>query len=216
MHGDPPPECGSPCPVGLRPAAIVRRLPDHAVTAVPAPTARRGCPTRCRLLSAERRPAVRVGGGAVTHSGRIGPYRVERLLGRGFVRDGLAGPRPGARRAGWRSRCWPRTGATTCGCGSASWTRPGCCAGSTHERLVRVHAVGELPDGRPYSVLAWADGGSLRDRLAAGPMPAPRRPGVAGRDRRRRRRPAPARRGAPRPDPGQRAVPLRPRTASGC
>ncbi|MEU8084868.1 protein kinase [Micromonospora sp. NPDC049101] len=42
-----------------------------------------------------------------------------------------------------------------------------------HERLVRVHAVGELPDGRPYAVLAWADGGSLRDRLATGELPAP-------------------------------------------
>ncbi|MEU1249102.1 serine/threonine-protein kinase [Micromonospora arida] len=42
-----------------------------------------------------------------------------------------------------------------------------------HERLIRVHAVGELPDGRPYAVLAWADGGSLRDRLAAGELPAP-------------------------------------------
>ncbi|WP_258398256.1 serine/threonine-protein kinase [Micromonospora noduli] len=42
-----------------------------------------------------------------------------------------------------------------------------------HERLIRVHAVGELPDGRPYAVLAWADGGSLRDRLAAGEIPAP-------------------------------------------
>jgi serine/threonine protein kinase len=41
-----------------------------------------------------------------------------------------------------------------------------------HDRLVRVHAVGELPDGRPYAVLAWADGGSLRDRLARGPLPA--------------------------------------------
>ncbi|RKN40313.1 serine/threonine-protein kinase [Micromonospora endolithica] len=42
-----------------------------------------------------------------------------------------------------------------------------------HERLVRVHRVGELADGRPYAVLDWADGGSLRDRLAAGPPPAP-------------------------------------------
>ncbi|MEU8282883.1 serine/threonine-protein kinase [Micromonospora sp. NPDC048905] len=42
-----------------------------------------------------------------------------------------------------------------------------------HERLIRVHAVGELPDGRPYAVLAWADGGSLRDRLAAGEIPTP-------------------------------------------
>ncbi|MBL6277516.1 serine/threonine protein kinase [Micromonospora fiedleri] len=41
-----------------------------------------------------------------------------------------------------------------------------------HERLVSVHAVGELDDGRPYAVLAWADGGSLRDRLADGPLPA--------------------------------------------
>ncbi|MFY1669800.1 serine/threonine-protein kinase [Plantactinospora sp. WMMB334] len=40
-----------------------------------------------------------------------------------------------------------------------------------HERLVRIHSVGELADGRPYLVMAWAEGGSLRDRLAAGPMP---------------------------------------------
>ncbi|WP_406066305.1 protein kinase domain-containing protein [Micromonospora sp. NBC_00860] len=42
-----------------------------------------------------------------------------------------------------------------------------------HERLIRVHTVGELPDGRPYAVLAWADGGSLRDRLAADELPTP-------------------------------------------
>ncbi|SCF24893.1 serine/threonine-protein kinase [Micromonospora chokoriensis] len=41
-----------------------------------------------------------------------------------------------------------------------------------HERLIRVHTVGELPDGRPYAVLAWADRGSLRDRLAADEIPA--------------------------------------------
>ncbi|MEU4563518.1 serine/threonine-protein kinase [Actinoplanes sp. NPDC023936] len=39
------------------------------------------------------------------------------------------------------------------------------------DRIVSVHALGELPDGRPYSVMAWADGGSLRDRLARGPIP---------------------------------------------
>jgi hypothetical protein len=37
-------------------------------------------------------------------------------------------------------------------------------------RLVRVHGLGELPDGRPYLVMEWAAGGSLRDRLAAGPI----------------------------------------------
>ncbi|GIF26514.1 hypothetical protein BJ973_000959 [Actinoplanes tereljensis] len=38
-------------------------------------------------------------------------------------------------------------------------------------RIVSVHALGELPDGRPYTVMGWADGGSLRDRLARGPIP---------------------------------------------
>ncbi|MEU4552146.1 serine/threonine-protein kinase [Micromonospora violae] len=42
-----------------------------------------------------------------------------------------------------------------------------------HQRLIRVHSVGELPDGRPYAVLAWADGGSLRDRLVADEIPTP-------------------------------------------
>jgi tRNA A-37 threonylcarbamoyl transferase component Bud32 len=40
------------------------------------------------------------------------------------------------------------------------------------ERIVAVYALGEMSDGRPYSVMAWADGGSLRDRLARGPIPA--------------------------------------------
>jgi tRNA A-37 threonylcarbamoyl transferase component Bud32 len=38
------------------------------------------------------------------------------------------------------------------------------------ERLVRVYSVGELTDGRPYLVMMWAEGGSLRDLLAAGPL----------------------------------------------
>ncbi|WP_433385102.1 serine/threonine-protein kinase [Actinoplanes sp. CA-142083] len=39
------------------------------------------------------------------------------------------------------------------------------------ERLVRIHDYGELPDGRPYQVMTYADGGTLAERLAAGPMP---------------------------------------------
>jgi tRNA A-37 threonylcarbamoyl transferase component Bud32 len=42
-----------------------------------------------------------------------------------------------------------------------------------NDRIVSVHSLGELPDGRPYLVMAWADGGSLRDRLARAPMPVP-------------------------------------------
>ncbi|WP_432834865.1 serine/threonine-protein kinase [Dactylosporangium sp. CA-092794] len=37
--------------------------------------------------------------------------------------------------------------------------------------LVRVLDIGELPDGRPYLVMPYAAGGTLADRLAAGPLP---------------------------------------------
>lgn len=38
------------------------------------------------------------------------------------------------------------------------------------ERIVRVHAVDALPDSRPYFVMAFADAGSLEDRIRAGRM----------------------------------------------
>src|SRR3954452_7302664 len=41
------------------------------------------------------------------------------------------------------------------------------------ERLVRIHDFGELPDGRPYQVMTYAAGGTLAERLAAGPMSVP-------------------------------------------
>ncbi|WP_055489255.1 serine/threonine-protein kinase [Streptomyces sp. TP-A0356] len=42
-------------------------------------------------------------------------------------------------------------------------------AGSS--RVVQVYDIGELPDGRPYFVMEYADGGTLADRLADGPLP---------------------------------------------
>ncbi|MBU2670990.1 serine/threonine protein kinase [Actinoplanes bogorensis] len=39
------------------------------------------------------------------------------------------------------------------------------------ERLVRVLDIGELPDGRPYLVMTYADGGTLDERIDAGPLP---------------------------------------------
>jgi serine/threonine protein kinase len=36
--------------------------------------------------------------------------------------------------------------------------------------VVGVHDIGEAEDGRPYLVLTYADGGSLADRIKAGPM----------------------------------------------
>lgn len=45
-------------------------------------------------------------------------------------------------------------------------------AGSS--RVVQVYDIGELPDGRPYFVMEYADGGTLADLLTAGPLPVPR------------------------------------------
>ncbi|MGW3774368.1 serine/threonine-protein kinase [Actinomadura verrucosospora] len=39
------------------------------------------------------------------------------------------------------------------------------------ERLVRVHDIGELPDGRPYFVMSYADRGTLGDRMRERPLP---------------------------------------------
>ncbi|MFG2479522.1 serine/threonine-protein kinase [Streptomyces fagopyri] len=38
-------------------------------------------------------------------------------------------------------------------------------------RVVQVYDIGELPDGRPYFVMEYADGGTLEDRVGAGPLP---------------------------------------------
>lgn len=38
-------------------------------------------------------------------------------------------------------------------------------------RVVQVFDIGELPDDRPYFVMEYADGGTLADRLAGGPLP---------------------------------------------
>ncbi|MCW2902456.1 MAG: serine/threonine protein kinase [Streptosporangiaceae bacterium] len=39
------------------------------------------------------------------------------------------------------------------------------------ERLVRVHDIGELPDGRPYFVMSYADRGTLAERMRGRPLP---------------------------------------------
>ncbi|MFK0249318.1 serine/threonine-protein kinase [Amycolatopsis azurea] len=38
--------------------------------------------------------------------------------------------------------------------------------------VVQVYDIDQLPDGRPYFVMTYADGGSLFERLAHGPLPA--------------------------------------------
>ncbi|MBB5873995.1 tRNA A-37 threonylcarbamoyl transferase component Bud32 [Allocatelliglobosispora scoriae] len=101
----------------------------------------------------------------------VGPYRIERLLGTGSFATVWLGHDPvlGARVAikvlaeNWshdlrvRERFLDEA--------RLLWHLD-------HDRIIRVHALDELPDGRPYLVMAWADGGSLRDRLGTGPMRA--------------------------------------------
>ncbi|MFG3024203.1 serine/threonine-protein kinase [Streptomyces sp. NPDC048254] len=41
------------------------------------------------------------------------------------------------------------------------------------KRVVQVYDIGELPDGRPYFVMEYADAGTLADLLGAGPLPIP-------------------------------------------
>ncbi len=41
-------------------------------------------------------------------------------------------------------------------------------AGSS--RVVQVYDIGELPDGRPYFVMEYADGGTLADRITGSPL----------------------------------------------
>ncbi|MFD4502695.1 protein kinase [Streptomyces sp. NPDC058457] len=40
------------------------------------------------------------------------------------------------------------------------------------DRVVQVYDIGQLPDGRPYFVMTYADGGTLADRVAQGPLAA--------------------------------------------
>ncbi|MFJ9561045.1 serine/threonine-protein kinase [Streptomyces fuscichromogenes] len=40
-------------------------------------------------------------------------------------------------------------------------------------RVVQVYDIGELPDGRPYFVMEYADAGTLADLLGGGPLPVP-------------------------------------------
>ncbi|MEU6076505.1 serine/threonine-protein kinase [Micromonospora sp. NPDC047074] len=106
----------------------------------------------------------------MTSPGRIGPYRIERLLGTGafatvwLARDPVLDS-PVAIKVlaeNWHHDLRVRERFLD----EARLLRQ-----LDDERLVRVHAVGELADGRPYSVMTWADGGSLRDRLTAVPLP---------------------------------------------
>jgi len=100
---------------------------------------------------------------------QIGSYRIERLLGVGSFATVWLGfdPALGARVAikvladNWSHDL--RVHERFLEEGRLLWRLD-------HQRLVRVLSVGELNDGRPYLVMGWAEGGSLRDRLAAGPM----------------------------------------------
>ncbi|MEV4092381.1 serine/threonine-protein kinase [Streptosporangium saharense] len=100
----------------------------------------------------------------------IGRYRVERFLGQGAFAtvwlahdDDLSAPvAVKVLAAHWADHRRIRRRFTQ----EARMIRR---ADSPH--VVQVHDIGALPDGRPFFVMGYADLGTLRDRLAAGPVP---------------------------------------------
>ena len=98
---------------------------------------------------------------------RIGRYRVERMLGAGaFASVWLAWDEilaaPVAVKVladNWSRRLDVRERFLT----EARLLRQ-----ADSDRVLRVLDIGELPDGRPYFVTSYADGGSLQDRLRSG------------------------------------------------
>ncbi|GFJ93851.1 protein kinase [Phytohabitans rumicis] len=88
---------------------------------------------------------------------RIGTYRIERLLGAGSFATVWLGfdPSLGARVAikvladNWSHDL--RVRERFLDEGRLLWRLD-------HQRVVRVYALDELPDGRPYLVMLWADG----------------------------------------------------------
>lgn len=42
---------------------------------------------------------------------------------------------------------------------------------SGHPAVVQVFSIGRAPDGSPYLLMPWMEGGSLADRIASGPIP---------------------------------------------
>lgn len=109
-------------------------------------------------------------GGPAGPPARIGSYRIERLLGVGSFatvwlgHDAVLGARVAIKVLAENWSYDLRVRERFSDEARMLWRLD-------HERIVRVYAVGELADGRPYLVMAWADGGSLRDRLSAGPLP---------------------------------------------
>jgi serine/threonine protein kinase len=102
---------------------------------------------------------------------RIGPYRIERLLGVGsFATVWLGHDATLDARVAIKvlAENWShdlRVRERFLDEGRMLWRLD-------HERLIRVHTVGEMDDGRPYLVMDWAEDGSLRDRLTAGSVPS--------------------------------------------
>ena len=107
----------------------------------------------------------------VTAPVRIGSYRIERLLGIGSFAtvwlgyDASLGARVAIKVLAENWSHDLRVRERFLDEGRLLWRLD-------NERIVRVHSLGELPDGRPYLVLGWADRGSLRDRLARSPIRA--------------------------------------------
>lgn len=100
----------------------------------------------------------------------IGPYRLERLLGRGAVGTvWLASDRRLDRKVALKLFTSPLD-ASQSDSGSRMLREARMVAQFDHPNIAAVHDVGETADGVGYMAMAWCEGGSLADRLRHAPL----------------------------------------------
>jgi non-specific serine/threonine protein kinase len=132
--------------------------------------------------AARRAPAGGPGDGeALAPGARVGPYQVLRRLGSGGMATvWLAEDERLGRRVALKVLRPPREEWSIADVRDRFLVEARAAARLDHPHVAAVHDVGETVGGRPYIAMAYCEGGSLADRLAAGPLPAVEAVRVAG------------------------------------
>jgi non-specific serine/threonine protein kinase len=113
--------------------------------------------------------------GALVTGARVGPYRVLRRLGQGgmatvWLAHDERLDRPVALKFLHEERHGDANGAPAAGARLRLLAEARAAARLDHPHVASVFDVGESPDGRLYIAMAYCEGGSLAERLRAGPL----------------------------------------------